>query len=235
MELSAEVARVRLARPGAGLLIDLDGTLVNSEAANQNAFRDYFGVRGWDVPDEVVRGFAGRRAHEVFASVEGPWGQEDPHALARGVVDMLRAGEFRPSEVPGAARLLAACVRARLPVAIVTSANREWALAALRSLHVTDGAIGMVTSEDCALGKPAAEPFRRGAELLGMDPRTLVALEDAPAGITSARAAGVGLVVGVTTGHPVHVLVIAGAHETATDLTSLADAVEGLRPSARSS
>lgn len=235
MELNSENARDRLARPDTGLLIDLDGTLVNSEAANQRAFQQYFAVRGWEVSDDVIRGFAGRRAHEVFASVEGPWAEEDPHALTRGVVDMLRAAEFRPSEVPGAARLLAACVRTGLPVAVVTSADREWALAALRSLHVTDGAIGMVTAEDCTLGKPAAEPFRRGAELLGIDPLALVALEDTPVGIASARAAGVGLVVGVTTGHSAHVLVIAGADETTADLISLADTIEGLRPRERTS
>lgn len=230
MDLSAEVARVWLARPGAGLLIDLDGTLVRSEEANQSAFRQYFSARGWEVPDEVVREFAGRRAHEVFESVDGPWRNEDPHVVEHGVVDVLQAMDVRPTAVPGAARLLAACLRTGLPVAVVTSAGREWALEALRLLHLTDGAIGMVTSEDCALGKPSPEPFRRGAELLKMDPLGLVALEDSPAGIASARAAGVGRVVGVTTGHPAHVLVSAGAHETTTDLTCLADTVEDLRP-----
>lgn len=110
----------------------------------------------------------------------------------------------------------------------------KWALAALRSLHVTDGAIGMVTAEDCTHGKPDPEPFRRGAELLGLDPRGLVALEDAPAGIASARAAGVGHAVGVTTGHPAHVLVGAGAGETATDLVALADTIEARRPGEQS-
>ena len=85
----------------------------------------------------------------------------------------------------------------------------------------------MVTAEDCTRGKPDPEPFRRGAELLGLDPRGLVALEDAPAGIASARAAGVGHVVGVTTGHPAHVLVSAGAAETAIDLVALAATIDG--------
>jgi len=230
VELSIELVGVRLAQPGAGLLVDLDGTLVNSEAANQSAFRQYFAARGWRVPDDVVRGFAGRRAHEVFAAVEGPWVGEDPHALTRGVMDVLRGMDVRPSGVPGAVRLLAACVTTGLPVAVVTSAGRAWAMAALRSLHVTDGAIGMITAEDCRLGKPDPEPFRRGAEMLGLDPRLLVALEDAPAGIASARAAGVGHVVGVTTGHPAHVLVSAGAAETAADLIALADLIEGRPP-----
>jgi len=233
VDLSPETARHRLARPGAGLLVDLDGTLVDSEAAHRAAFQEYFAARGWEVSDHVTRGFAGRRAHEVFASVEGPWGDEDPHALTRAVVDTLRAADVRPSEVPGAARLLSACVSTGLPVAVVTSASREWALAALRSLRVADGAIGMVTGEDCALGKPAAEPFRRGAELLGIDPLALVAIEDAPAGIASAKAAGVGLIVGVTTGHSAQALFSAGADEIACDLILLADGIAARRPRGR--
>lgn len=97
-----------------------------------------------------------------------------------------------------------------------------------------DAALVHTTSEShpevvATLLRAGVEPFRRGAELLGLPPGGLVALEDAPAGIASARAAGVGHVVGVTTSHPAHVLVTAGAGETAADLTMLADAVEGCR------
>ena len=227
MELSSDAVGVRLTRPGAGLLVDLDGTLVDSEAANRIAFRQYFAARGWDVADDVIRGFAGRRSHEVFASVAGPWGDEDPLALTQGVLDVLRGMDLRPVPVPGAARLIAACLTTGLPVCIVTSAGRTWTGAALRALDVADGAIGVVTAEDCTHGKPHPEPFRRGAARLGLPPAGLVALEDAPAGIASARAAGVGHVVGMTTSHPASVLLAAGAGETAADLSALADAVEG--------
>jgi len=229
VDLSPAAVGASLARPGAGLLVDLDGTLVRSEEAHQDAFRVYFASRGWVVADGVVRRFSGRRAHEVFASLDGPWGDEDPHALTRSIIDVLRGMDVRPDPVAGAARLLAACAATGLPVCVVTSAGREWTLAALRSLDVADGAIGLVTAEDCAHGKPDPEPFRRGAELLGLPAGGLVALEDAPAGVASARAAGVGLVLGVTTSNPAHILLTAGAHGTAEDLTELADAVEGLR------
>ena len=225
MELSTDPVGARLERPGAGLLIDLDGTLVLTEAANQSAFRQYFAGRGWQVPDDVVRAFAGRRADEVFASLEGPWGDEEPRVLMQEVLDVLGSMDIQPAAVPGAERLLAGCLATALPVAVVTSARRERTAAALRALHVPDGTIGLVTGEDCTHGKPDPEPFRRGAELLGLDPAGLVAVEDTPAGIASAVAAGVGLVVGVTTGHPAQTLVRAGARTTVADLTSLADAV----------
>lgn len=215
-----------LGEPGAGLLVDLDGTLVRSEPMHQRAFREYFASRGWDVEDDVVREFSGRRAHEVFESLSGPWTGEDPHALTQAVLETLAGMTLRLEPVAGAARLLAACSGLGLPVAVVTSARREWTLAALRLLGAADTGIALVTAEDCTHGKPDPEPYRRGAERIGRAPGGLVALEDTPAGITSARAAGVGHVIGVTTSQPAHVLRAAGAHDTASDLTALAATVE---------
>lgn len=223
MELSPHAA----ARLGdaAGLLVDLDGTLVDSEPLHRQAYRDYFAARGWDVPDDVVREFAGRRAVEVFPVLDGPWAGEDPDALTEGVLDVLARATTRPEAVAGAAEMLAACVRAEVPVCVVTSARLTWALPALDLLGVPRGAVRLVTAEDCTHGKPDPEPFRRGAQTLGLPPAALVALEDSPAGVASARAAGVGLVLGVRTSQPEDVLLAAGADATCGDLTALAEAV----------
>lgn len=217
-----------LARPGAGLLLDLDGTLLDSEPVHRGAYRQYFAGRGWHVEEQVLGEFSGRRAPEVFATLRGPWGQEDPFALTEGVLDALRASTVRPVPVAGAVRLLAACRLTGLPVAVVTSARRGWVSATLDLLGVGQEGLMMVTAEDCATGKPDPEPFCRGADLLGLRPPDLVAAEDAPAGIASARGAGVGQVIGMTTSHPAQVLLDAGAHATAADLVALAGVVEQL-------
>ena len=81
MDLSTDAVGARLDRPGAGRLVDLDGTLVRSEEAHQGAFQVYFASRGWTVADDVVREFSGRRAHEVFATLAGPWGDGSPTAM----------------------------------------------------------------------------------------------------------------------------------------------------------
>jgi sugar-phosphatase len=226
--LTADDAVARLARPGAGLLLDLDGTLVDSEPVHQQAFRLYFAERDWDVPDDVVRQFAGRRAVEVFPSLDGPWRGEDPHALTAAVIAATHRTTAEPVVVPGAADLLRACGRVGLPVAIVTSAHREWVAEVVRMLGREPGTVAMVTAEQCEHGKPDPEPYRRGAELLGLAPSGLVAAEDTPAGIFSALGAGVGRVVGMTTSQPAERLRDAGAHETAADLRALARAVERL-------
>jgi len=225
----ADLWHAVLRRPGGGLLLDLDGTLLDSEPVHQGAYREYFASRGWDVDDAVVREFAGRRAAEVFRTLDGPWSGEDPQALAEAVLVVLDASTVRPCPVPGAARLLAESARAALPVAVVTSARRGWVLAALEILGAGPD-LPVISAQDYARGKPDPEPYRLGAGLLGLHARDLVAVEDSPAGIASATGAGVGHVVGVTTTHPASVLRAAGAASTAPDLTLLSEAVATLPP-----
>jgi sugar-phosphatase len=48
----------------------------------------------------------------------------------------------------------------------------------------------LVTSDDVTHGKPHPEPYLKGAEGLGFAAAECVVIEDAPAGIAAARAAG---------------------------------------------
>lgn len=207
--------------PGAGLLLDLDGTLVDSEPMQRAAFRTYFARRGWDVPEDVIRQFMGRRGYESFAVLDGPWRGEDPYALTEGVIACIDPEADPPRPVPGAAEAIRAWRGAGVPVSLVTSAMRPWAENALEILGVSDAGVGFVTAEDTPTGKPAPEPFLLGADRLGVDVARCVAAEDSVAGITSARAAGVALVLGVTTSLPGEALLGAGADAVAPDLTAL--------------
>lgn len=225
-EASRALLVERLAAPGAGLLLDLDGTLVDSEPIHRAAFAEYFAGRGWDVPDEVVRRFMGRRATEVFPVLDGPWRGEDPARLTEEVIAVLRRSRERPVPVPGAERTLALAAERGVPVAVVTSARAEWAHGVLDALSLPERP-PLVTAEDCTAGKPDPEPYRRGAELLGLDPAGLVAVEDAAAGLVSARGAGVGLLVALTTSAPAATLTEADV--VLPDLRDLAVALEGRR------
>ncbi len=215
-----------------GLLLDLDGTLVHSETASQHALQRYFDHRGWKVPASVVESFAGRRAPEVFATTPGPWRDENPDDLTVEVQQLAAGVAATIEPVPGARQLLMACVAQGLPYTIVTSATHGWALQALRLLGAEPPAAGMVTAEDCAQGKPEPEPFIRGAELLHTQPRQLIAIEDSAAGVRSARHAGIGTVVGISTTRTASELLDFGADAAFTDLFPLVHAVAARRANA---
>ncbi|MFC0221908.1 HAD family hydrolase [Nocardioides zeicaulis] len=204
--------------PVSAFLLDLDGTLVDSEPIHRAGYRAYFAHRGWDVPDLSV--FTGRRAEDVFATEPGPWAGLDPAEVLAGVLAHVPDEAARP--VPGARELLLGAREAGVPVAIVTSARPPWVQRSLlESLDLPDGVDEVVTAEDVVDGKPHPAGFALACERLGVDAALAVAAEDSPAGVRAARAAGVRRVHGVATTHPASVLTDAGATAVGDDLRPL--------------
>lgn len=177
--------------PAAALLLDLDGTLVDSEGFHRQVFRNWFADRGWTVTDEVLAGFTGRRADDVLTHSPGPWSGEDVPAMLAELLSAMNALP-RPGLALGAEELLAG---ARVPLGLVTSANTAWARTCLGDL--LDAFAVVVTRDDVTNGKPHPEPYQVACLRLDLPAAACVAVEDAPAGVASARAAGVGRVVGV--------------------------------------
>ena len=201
------------------LLLDLDGTLVDSEPIHQAAYRAFFDRRGWEAPDLAL--FTGRRAEDVFVVEPGPWTGLDPAALAEEVMEFVFASEG-PEPVAGAVALIAAARRYDVPLAVVTSAGPDWVQRAvggtLDSLHHLEV---IVTRDDVAEGKPDPAGYLLACSQLGVDAAGALAVEDSPAGVRAALDAGVGHVAGVSTTHDAEELTAAGAHVVLPDLTDL--------------
>jgi beta-phosphoglucomutase-like phosphatase (HAD superfamily) len=49
----------------------------------------------------------------------------------------------------------------------------------------------VVLGEECSRAKPFPDPYQRGLELLGLQPHEAIVIEDSPAGLASAVAAGI--------------------------------------------
>jgi HAD superfamily hydrolase (TIGR01509 family) len=92
-----------------------------------------------------------------------------------------------------------------LGLAIATSTPRANAELVLEGLGLADDFAAIVSGEAVTRGKPDPEGFLLAARRLGVEAVGCVVLEDAPAGIEAARAAGMGSV-GVTTSHPAKML-----------------------------
>ena len=207
-------------RPAA-LLLDLDGTLVDSEPLQREGYRRYFASRGWPVPDLSL--FTGRRAEDVLPTLEGPWQGDDPEEVARAVTAFVPR-DVPPAEVPGASLLVRRAAEQGVRVAVVTSAGPLWLAQALGGGLGLLGLVDVVvTADDVVDGKPHPAGYLLACERLGLDPVDTLAVEDSMAGVAAAAAAGVGHVVGITTSRPAAELVDAGAHATYADLRPVAD------------
>ena len=165
------------------ILFDLDGVLVDSTGAVDREWRDWGRRKGVD-GDAIMAIAHGVRTIEVIRRVA-------PHLDAEveaAAIESHEAGDQTGVVVmPGALELVKSIPEGRWGV--VTSGSRL--LAANRLLYCgLPVPEVLVTSDDVTHGKPHPEPYLKGAEGLGFAAAECVVIEDAPAGIAAARAAG---------------------------------------------
>ena len=171
------------------LLLDMDGTLVDSTALVEEIWTMLAHRFGHD-PAELIRGIHGVRAADSIARY-APEGTDVPSLLAE--LDRLELdGSPATVEIPGARDLVAA-----LPAgshALVTSAGRELARARLTGAGIRVPDL-LVTAEDVENGKPHPDGYLLAASRLGVDPADAIVYEDAEAGIRAGLAAGMRVVI----------------------------------------
>lgn len=165
------------------ILFDLDGVLVDSTRAVDREWREWAARKGVD-GDRVMAIAHGVRTIEVIRRV-APHLDAETEAAA---IEKHEAHDQRGVTVmPGAADLLKSIPARRWGV--VTSGSRLLAENRLRYCGLPVPEV-LVTSDDVSNGKPHPEPYLKGAEGLGFRPDECMAIEDAPAGVEAARAAG---------------------------------------------
>jgi mannitol-1-/sugar-/sorbitol-6-phosphatase len=196
-------------------VLDVDGVLVDSTAAHRRVWDAWARMRGLD-PAVVWRATHGRRPEDTVAEVARGL---DP-AAERAVLDELLAREEDAIGAMAGAHALVTAI-AGAPWAIVTSGDRAVTTARLRRLGLAEPPVA-VFGEDVDRGKPDPEGYERAVELLGAAPAACVVVEDAPAGVAAARAAGC-RVLAVATTHPRAEL--AAADEVLDDLVAVAAAL----------
>ncbi|MEV6287568.1 HAD-IA family hydrolase [Kribbella sp. NPDC051770] len=169
------------------VLFDMDGTLVDSDAAVERAWTTWADEYGVDAA-QVLAVAHGSPAASVVARVRPDL------ELARRAEAALRQHELQYDDLvdvvptPGAHELLALLERRGIPWAVVTSADQRLAEARLGAAGIE--AKVLVTIEDVAHGKPDPEGYLRGAELLGVRPEHCLVVEDAEVGLAAGKAAG---------------------------------------------
>jgi mannitol-1-/sugar-/sorbitol-6-phosphatase len=165
------------------ILFDLDGVLCDSTRRVDREWRDWAKRKGVD-GDAIMAMAHGVRTIEVIRQVA-------PHLDAEAEARELEEHETSDQEgvlvMPGAVELVRSIPERRWGV--VTSGTRDLARARLRYCGLPVPRV-LVTSDDVAHGKPDPEPYLKGAEWLAVKPADCLVIEDAPAGIQSARAAG---------------------------------------------
>jgi HAD superfamily hydrolase (TIGR01509 family) len=195
-------------------IFDHDGVLVDTLAFHQRAWlelgrrselrltaefiHETFGMTN----PSILRLLLGDAITDAEIAAHSDLKEECYRAIARGSIQLM----------DGVRALLDALAAVGFKLAIGSSGVRK-------NLELTvsecglDGRFAAIAAlEDISRGKPDPQVFLTAASRAGVSPERAVVFEDAPVGIQAARAAGM-YAVGVTTSHPAHFLLEAGADE----------------------
>ncbi len=179
------------------VIFDFDGIIVDSEPLHFRAFNEVLQPHGkeisWEDYCDTYIGFDDRDAFKaIFEAHREKISSSTLKDLIRRKADVfqnyIENGEATP--LPGAVELIKS-IPGRLPVALCSGALKQDITPVLQKLGIDNAFSVIVTAEDTAKSKPDPAPYLLALEKLGIsDGATAAAIEDTPAGIISAKGAG---------------------------------------------
>ena len=175
------------------ILVDIDGTLVDSTAAVVASWTTWAARHGLDA-GEILRVCHGRRTQDTVAMFL-PAGRVA--SATRQVEELELAALDGVTALPGADALLRDLPGNRW--AGVTSGTQRLMRARLAAAGLPAPAV-LIAAEDVSEGKPDPEGYLAASAALGCDIVRCVVIEDSPAGIAAGQAAGA-RTVAVATSH----------------------------------
>jgi HAD superfamily hydrolase (TIGR01509 family) len=171
---------------------DVDGTLIDSNAAHATAWQRALRDHGSDVTLAQVRRLVGVGSDKLLpeiANVEAESGKgRAVSARKKEIFDSLLPGLHA---TPGARALLEYLLRSGVDVVIATSADEEEMDALLRQAGLDDVVDKRVSKADVARSKPHPDIVRAALDKTRSDPASTVMVGDTPYDVEAAARAGV--------------------------------------------
>lgn len=186
----------------AAIVFDLDGVLVDSMPAIRAYWTEWAKRHGVN-PDTVLASLHLTAEELIRRFAPGV----EPSAEARATAEGQARTETGITPLEGGRALIDAIPQDRW--AVVTSGRRLLALQHLGLGRLPVPNV-LITAEDTPQGKPSPVGYRLAAERLGIASGECLAIEDSPAGVRAACAAGM-TVIAVTNTHPASELTAADA------------------------
>jgi HAD superfamily hydrolase (TIGR01509 family) len=214
------------------IIFDCNGVLVDGEWIAAAVAADELARAGITItPELVIRHFSGRRPADMFDTVEAVTQRKLPAdfstTVAAATVKRLRA-ELRA--MPHAAHAL---TWLRGPKCVASSSPPERIRTSLETTGLAKFFNFLFSATEVPNGKPAPDLFLHAASRMGIQPADCIVVEDSPAGVGAATAAGMTTVGFVGGSHADadlgQQLKSAGARVIVADLRHLKSAVITLR------
>ena len=180
-------------RPIRGVLMDMDGLVLDSEILFSRFWREscaHFGFQMSFQQSLQMRSQGKERGSDILKGFFGP--TADYHAIRTKRIEIMEAyiAENGVALKPGIRELLEYLRENHIPAAITSSSPLDKIQEYMDMHGLTDYFTALCSGRDTPRGKPEPDIYLHGAASIGVDPRYCLGLEDSPAGLISAHRAG---------------------------------------------
>lgn len=168
----------------------MDGVLVDGEPLHFATVNELLGREGKSISLEQYKPYMGTKTG--WADMIADFGLSQPREYYSPIYRELVLARYQHESqpLPGALSLVTALRMGGQNLGLASSSIRPWVEACLQRIGLTNAFDVTVTGTEIENGKPDPEIYLLTAERLGVAPSECLAVEDAPAGIESAKAAG---------------------------------------------
>lgn len=177
--------------PFTAMVLDVDGTLVESNLAHARAFADAMGDAGFDVQVERIARLIGMGSDKLLPAAIGIEASTETGSSILDRKKHLFASRYLPqvSPCPGARELVAELRRRAFPIVVASSASSDELADLLKAATVDDLIEQRTSSDDAAGSKPEPDILSAALEQLGDAARAAVMVGDTPYDVEAARRA----------------------------------------------
>ena len=212
------------------VIFDVDGTLLDTERIYMQAWKDAAAELGYVMPDEVLqktRAVNTKDAARIFEEEIGNgFSYEKTRPIRVRIAEEIIKRES-PILKPGVTELLDMLQEKGIRVSVASSTSLQGTKEHLTESRILDRFEVVVGGDMVTNGKPNPDIFLKAAELLGLTPEECIVVEDSPAGIRAAYAAGMKAVL-VPDRAAITEEIIAMSDIVLSSLYEMPDYVEGL-------
>ncbi len=182
---------------------DMDGVIVDTAIYHLKSWQAAFQRRGVNFSEEDFRRHFGQRNDIIIRDALGQDApQSEMDAISREKEDDFRNMIRQDIKaLPGAIELIESLVKDKFKLALVSSAPRKNIRLLLTGLNINGYFNIVICGEDVTEGKPSPQGFLLAAQKLEVEPENCIIIEDAVAGVTAAKRAGMRCLA-VTNTHP---------------------------------
>lgn len=195
--------RLESSQQAKAVIWDMDGVMVDTAPYHLVAWQEVFRKKNIDFTEEDFRHTFGQRNDAIITSVLGAevaWSELEAISCEKEI-GFRRRIKHKVEPLPGVMELVASLREHGFRMALASSAPVANIRLIIQGLNLDDYFQAVISGEDVTEGKPSPQVFLLAASRLGVEPGHCVVIEDAVAGVSAARRAGMRCLA-VTNTHP---------------------------------